>query len=168
VGGFSSTPVIFFGIKKMEERVQKLLKKMQILFWIMTGAAFIFFLINILIHYQLKLSVSPPFGSLKIWGLCLFIISVITGIALPVLLRTFFHSRAHKKKSARFPDFVILQQRIIIISLLSTLPANIAYLYLVPKLYLYGSVIAALYGIYSSLPSRKKITGELKYYGLDV
>jgi len=151
----------------MKEPAQKLLKKMQIIFWIMTGIALVFFIINLIIHYQLKLSVKPPFGSLMVWGLFLFIISVVAGIALPILLRTLFHSRAHKEKKAQFPGYAVLQERIMVISLLSAIPANIAYLYLVPKLYLYGSVIAALYGIYSSLPSKKKITGELKYYGLD-
>lgn len=133
----------------------------------MTGSASIFFIITILIHYYLKISVSPPFGSLFFWGLSLFLLSVITGIALPILMRTLFHSRAFKEKNAHFTDYTILQQRIMIISLASTLPANCAYLFLIPNLYLYGSVIAALYGIYSSIPSGKKIAGELKYYGLD-
>ncbi|MBN2531828.1 MAG: hypothetical protein JXB88_02990 [Spirochaetales bacterium] len=150
----------------MEEIILKLLKKLRIIFWIITGGAIVFFSITIITHYLAKITVSPPFGSLMIWGLFLFIMSVITGVAIPILLRTFFHSRVYKKKSASFQDYAHLQQYNMIISLLSTLPANLAYLFLVPKLYLYGSVIAALYGIYSSLPSVKKIAGELKYYAI--
>jgi len=152
----------------MEDNVGNLLKKIRIIFRIMIGIAIVFFIMNIFIHYLLKISVVPPFGSLFSWGLGLFIVSVITGVALPILMRTFFHSRAYRKKNAHFADYIVLQKRIMIVSLLSAIPANCAYLFLVPKLYLYGSVIAGLYGIYSSIPSEKKIAGELKYYGLDV
>jgi hypothetical protein len=151
----------------MDDKTQKLLEKMRIIFWIMTSGAIIFFIINIIVHYVIKVSVKPP-GSLFYWGLALFILSVITGAALPVLMRTVFHSRAYKKKSAQFNDYAQHKQLVIVISLLASIPANCAYLFLVPKLYLYGSVLAGLYGIYAALPSERKITGELKYYGLEV
>jgi predicted secreted protein len=112
----------------------------------------------------MKVAISPPFGQLRAWGILLLIVSVILGVALPILLRTLFNSRAVEAKRVALVDFVAHQQRLVVVSISAAYVAGVAYLLLVPNLYLYGSVLAGLYGIYSAIPSERKLKGELRFY----
>ncbi len=141
-------------------------KKLLKVFWIMITAALIFLSIGVFIHRS-GISVEPPFGSAWSWGLALLILSVSCGIALPILMRTIFHEQAIKRRKVDFERFTSFQIYLIIVSLSAAFFACLAYLFLVPKFHLYASVLAGLYGVYSSIPSEKKIAGEMKYYGLD-
>ena len=142
-----------------------LLKKMRLVFCILCGAETLFFIFIFFLHRQ-EISVTPPFLSLWTWGFVLLVLSVTFGVALPILMRTLFHSQAARDKKVEFWRYEMLQLSLIIISLLGAFFACFAYLFLVPEFHLGASVLAGLYGIYSAIPNRRKITAELNYYGL--
>ena len=150
----------------MNERADLLQKKITLTFWLGMLPVILLFGLDVLLH-QLQVEVAPPVGSLRLWGIVLLILSVGCGIALPILMRTLFQSRAAKKKSVSFEEYQRFILALTLVALSAALLADIAYLFVVPKLYLYGSVLAGLYGIYSAIPSRRKISAELKYYGLE-
>jgi hypothetical protein len=149
----------------MAKNDMKLTRK---LFWIF-GAAItpvvLFFVADVVIH-QMRIQVSLPFGTPRLWGIAVLILSVLCGVALPILLRAGFQTRASRKRSVGIEEYTSLQVLLTVLSMVAALLACVAYLFLFPKLYLYGSVLAGLYGIYSSIPSRRKIASELRYYGL--
>jgi hypothetical protein len=111
----------------------------------------------------MKVAISPPFGQFRVWGILLLIVSV--GVTLPILLRTLFNRRAVEVKQVALVDFVAHQQRLVVVSISAAYVTGVAYLLLVPNLYLYGSVLAGLYGIYSAIPSERKLKGSFASTG---
>jgi predicted secreted protein len=114
----------------------------------------------------MTITIQVPFGSLRVWGIFLLVVSVLLGVAIPVLFRTMFNKRAVDAKYVAPAAFVGHQKRLVVISISAAYVAGLAYLLVVPNLYLYGSVLAGLYGIYSAIPSERKLEGELRFYGL--
>ncbi len=149
----------------MEQDVAKLIRSLNRLFWVLTVLAVAVLGLSYLLH-QMNITIPPPFGGLRAWGIFLLLLSVILGIALPVLLRTLFNKRAVDAKHVQWAVFVAHQQRLVVVAISAAYVAGIAYLFLVPNLYLYGSVLAGLYGIYSAIPSERKLAGEMRFYGL--
>ena len=158
-----------YNIKKTKEQeedmVSALLKKMTRVFSILCGPAALFFIIIFFLHRQ-EIAVTPPFWSRWTWGVVLLVLSVTFGIALPILMRTLFHSRTVRDKKVEFWRYEKLQVNLIIISVLGAFFACFAYLFLVAKFHLGASVLAGLYGIYSAIPVRRKVAADMKYYGL--
>jgi len=101
-------------------------------------------------------------------GLFLFVLSAFFGIALPILMRNLFRYRAIKKGDMNISLFFKFENKTLLIALISGYIANIAYILLVPKLHLYGSIIIALYAIYVNYPEKKKIIVDLKTFGMDI
>lgn len=149
----------------MNEDVAKLARILNRLFWVLTVLAFTFLGLGYLLH-RMNVTIPPPFGGLRTWGIFLLVLSVLLGVALPILLRTLFNKRAVDAKHVDLNVFVDHQKRLVVISISAAYAAGIAYLLMVPNLYLYGSVLAGLYGIYSAIPSERKLAGELRFYGL--
>ena len=149
----------------MNEDVAKLARTLNRLFWVLTFLAIAVLGLGYLLH-RMDISISPLVGGLRAWGIFLLVVSVFMGVALPVLIRTLFNKRAVDAKHVDLASFVAYQKRIVIISVSAAYVAGIAYMLVVPNLYLYGSVLAGLYGIYSAVPSERKLAGELRFYGL--
>jgi len=149
----------------MNQDVLTLTRKLSRLFWVMTVVAVIFLGIGYLLH-RMNILIQAPFGSLRSWGIFLLILSVTLGVALPVLLRTLFNKKAVEAKRVELGLFFVHQKRLVVVSVSAAYAAAISYLLMVPNLYLYGSVLAALYGIYSAIPTGHKLKGELRFYGL--
>jgi len=145
--------------------VDTLLKKLTLVFGILVGIAAVFFALIYLTHFR-KITVTPPTFTIWVWGVILLVLTVWFSVALPILMRTLFHSKAVKNKKVEFGQYEKLQVNLIIVTLIGAYTACLAYLFLVPKLHLYGSVLAGLYGIYAAIPTRKKISADLAYYGL--
>jgi len=138
----------------MGEHTEALAGRLSRLFWAVTAVAAGLFGLDIVFH-RAGIDVAVPFGTLRLWG-----------IALPILLRALFQTRAAERGKVTIEGYERLQVRIMLLVLAAALAADAAYLFPVPPLYLYGCVLAALYGIYSIIPSSRKIAGELRYYGL--
>jgi hypothetical protein len=143
-----------------------LLKKLTLLFGVLVGIAAVFFAVVYYIYYR-KIAVTAPLFSIWVWGVILLVLTVLFSVALPILMRTLFHSRSVRNKKAEFFQYERLQTNLIIVHLIGAYTACLACLFLVPKFHLYASVVAGLYGIYAAIPNRKKISADLKYYGLE-
>ncbi len=142
-----------------------ILKKLWSVFLISMALPLLLFAGVVVVH-QLGIRISPP-GSIRVWGIILFILSVALGAALPVFLRTSFHSKYIKKNSIGKTEYLAYQQKVITVCSIAVVSASLAYLFIVSSLYMYGSILAALYGIYSALPFKEKIVNELKIYKLE-
>jgi len=149
----------------MGEHTEALAGRLSRLFWAVTAVAAGLFGLDIVFH-RAGIDVAVPFGTLRLWGIALLVLSVACGVALPILLRALFQTRAAERGKVTIEGYERLQVRIMLLVLAAALAADAAYLFPVPPLYLYGCVLAALYGIYSIIPSSRKIAGELRYYGL--
>ncbi|MCK5007745.1 MAG: hypothetical protein KAR73_10175 [Spirochaetales bacterium] len=145
--------------------VEALLKKLTVLFGILVGFATAFLGLVYLAHFK-KITVTPPLFSIWTWGVILLVLTVFFGVALPILMRTLFHSKAVKNKKVEFSHYERLQINLIVVSMIGAYTACLAYLFLVPKFHLYASIIAGLYGIYAAIPARRKISADLSYYSL--
>ena len=150
----------------MSDEFSELLKMLNRLFWTLTAIAVAFLGLGYLLHRMgIKISSSP--ASLRIWGIILMVLAAMLGVALPILVRTLFNKRAVNAKHVSKAEFVAHHKRLIIIAISAAYVAGAAYILVVPGLYLYGSVLCGLYGIYSAIPQERKLKGEMRYYGLD-
>lgn len=142
--------------------VDKLTKKLIKVFVLLLLPALALFVLAYIGH-RTGLRVAAP-GNLKVWGIVLLLLSVILSVALPILLRAVFHDRSARRKLVEYWQYERFQVRQMAVTLAGAVFAGLAYLLLVPRFHLYGSVLAALYGVYSVLPARRKLAGEMKYY----
>ncbi len=134
-------------------------------FWISMSLPILLF-IGVVILQKLEIGIIPP-GSIRIWGILLFVLAAAFGAALPVLLRTTFHDKFLKNNNVNVPEYIEYQKKLFILCSVAIVPASFAYMFIVSPLYMYGSVLAALYGIYSALPFKDKISKELGMYKLE-
>jgi len=138
------------------------MKKLIRYFVLMILPVIILFTLSYFAHQQ-NIRITPP-GNLQAWGVLLLILAVSLSMALPILMRTIFHDRSARRGGVDFWSYERFQLRQMAVAISGAVFAGLAYLFLVPKFHLYATVLAGLYGIYSVLPSRKKISGEMKYY----
>lgn len=150
----------------MNDELNEVTKTLNRLFWTLTGIAVAFLGLGYLLH-RMGITISSPPGSLKLWGIVLLTLAAMLGIALPILMRTLFNKRAVQAKKVSMSEFVIHHKRLIAVAISAAYVAGIAYILVVPGLYLYGSVLCGLYGIYSAIPQERKLKGEMRYYGLN-
>jgi len=147
-----------------EENTGNILKRLWILFWLSIISPLLLFIAVVIIHQMGIIIIAP--GNIRVWGILLLVLSVSFGVALPVLFRTSFHGNYLKTKKVTLSDYFIYQRKMVVVCAVSIIPASGAYLLIVSPLYMYGSILAALYGIYSTLPFSDKIVNELKMYSL--
>ena len=149
----------------MNEDMAGLIRKLNLLFWGLTLPAALFLGAAYLLH-RMEITVPPPAGPLRAWGIGLLVAAVALGVAIPIVLRTLFNRAALQAGSVQPGEFAAHQKRLVAVAVSSAYVAGIGYLLLVPPLYLYGSVLAGLYGIYSAIPSERKLKAEMKFYGV--
>ena len=140
-------------------------KKLLKVFWFSLALPLLLFL-AVAITLQLGIRYNPP-GNIRIWGILLLVLSVTFGVALPVLFRTFFHGKYIKHKSVSISEYLVYQRGLITVCSIAIISASISYLFIVSTLYMYGSILAALYGVYSAIPFNERIVKELKIYKLE-
>lgn len=151
-------------ITPMNEETHSLLNRMNRRFWIWAAAdAAIFILIFFLHRAGITPSVTPPI--LRGLGITFLILTALACAAAPIMIRSVYVSRTLKTGRFHPANYGDLQVRLISLSMAGALFAAGSYLFLVPKLHLYAAMIAALYGVYSAIPAKKKIQGEINYFG---
>ncbi len=148
-----------------EITTKNILKKLWKTFWIITVLPLLLFMGVVLVH-QLEIRITAP-GNIRTWGIFLLVFSVTFGVAVPVYIRTSFHGRYVKENHIAISKYLIYQRNMITVCSIAIVSASLAYLFIVSPLYLYGSILTALYGIYSVLPFRIKIENELRIFRLD-
>jgi hypothetical protein len=134
-------------------------------FWISVSPALAFLALDVIVH-QSHGSVTPPVGSIRLWGVTLLIVAAGLGVALPILLRSLFHDRARKQGRVDPAAYERHEKTVMTVSIAAAWVGALAYLFPVQGLHLYGSVLAGLYGIYSAIPSSTKLSAQMRYYGL--
>ena len=142
-----------------------LVKRLTRIFSILASVAVVLFGVDFLL-YVLKVPIVLPGIPIGVLGLVFLMISVFFGVALPILMRTLFQTRAAKRKRVGLGEMESFQVKLVVIPLIAAYSADLACLFIVPNIHLYGSVLCALYGIYSAIPVRRKILADLNYYGL--
>lgn len=124
----------------------------------------LFFFTTAIIHWKC-IAITPAIDA-GILGTSLFVLSITFGAALPILIRAAFHKNFLTAGSVSQNDFLKREKILILFSAVALTTASAAYLYSLAPLYTYGSMLAALYGIYGNLPFEVKIQRELKIYCL--
>ncbi len=143
--------------------MKDLMKKMWMRFFISVLPFTLLLVAGYLVHRNNSGSLLPD-GATRPVGILLLFGSVVLGVAVPILSRVRFHNIC--RKNGISPDsYLSHQSRQMVLVGITGVLAGGAYLLVVAGLYLYGSVLAALYGIYSVLPYEVKTAGELKAYG---
>lgn len=154
-----------FGL--MDNDLKEICQKLKNIYWVMFSIAFLLFFIVFFLH---KINNLPSISSEYIGyvGWLLFVLTALFGIALPILMRNLFRYRVVKHGGVDLESFFHYEKRALLTALTSAYIANIAYILLVPKLHLYGSVLIALYAISVVYPKRRKIFIDMKCFGLDL
>ena len=147
----------------MNNEIHNLLKKMNRIFWIW---ACIDLTVFVLIFFLHRAGVSPELPSQALWvsGIVLLVLTAAGSIAAPIMIRSLYVSRTLKARRFFIGQYESIQILLVSLSMAAALIAGVSYLLLVPKLHLYAAMIAALYGVYSAIPSKKKIQGEINYF----
>ena len=97
----------------------------------------------------------------------IFILSAIFALALPIFYRTLFaHHRRHL--SGIVPaELYIFERNLIGMAMVTPYLAMVAYLIGLPRFYLAGTLLLALYAVYYYYPSKKRITFEERIFRAD-
>ncbi len=107
-----------------------------------------------------------PLQFIRPVGISLFVISIVMNVGFPIIMRTRFHDRAiAADNQIGVEKYLVYQTRLFVSVGVGAAFAGLAYLLVVSNFHLYGSILSALYGIYSILPFPEKTSGELKAYG---
>jgi hypothetical protein len=87
----------------------------------------------------------------------IFIAAIVTGVALPVWLRTLFAHRRRNQYTVSSEDFLRFQRQILYSAIATPYLALAAFLLVLPPVHFFGTVLAALYAAYYYYPSEKRI-----------
>lgn len=148
-----------------ESLIKDILSNLWKKFWISMSLPILLF-VGVVILQKQGIRIIPP-GNIRIWGILLLVLSAAFGAALPVFLRTSFHGKFLKDNNVNISEYNEYQKKLFILCSVAVVPASFAYMFIVSPLYMYGSVLAALYGIYSTLPFKDKISRELRMYKIE-
>ena len=149
----------------MDNNLKKICQKLKNIYWVMVSITFFLFFLIFSLHKINNLpSINPKYIGYLGW--LLFVLTALFGIALPILMRSLFRYKVIKYKKVNINLFFQFKKRTLFIALTSAYVANIAYIFLVPKLHLYGSVLIALYAISVTYPKEREILIDMKCFGL--
>ncbi|MGM0383934.1 MAG: hypothetical protein ACQEQO_10635 [Thermodesulfobacteriota bacterium] len=105
-----------------------------------------------------------PIRYIEFFAPAVFVVSVISAIAMPIFCRTFFANKMRDEKAVSLDDFVKFERRILYISLITPYLALIAFLFDFPKFHLAGSFLMAIYAAYYYYPSKRRITFDKRIF----
>jgi hypothetical protein len=90
-------------------------------------------------------------------GPWLFSLAVVLAVAAPVVVRTLFAHRMRHNRVVAEADFFQFQRRMIHWALLTPYLAVAACLIPLPRFFFAGIILATLYAVYYTYPSRRRI-----------
>ena len=97
----------------------------------------------------------------------IFILSAIFALALPIFYRTLFaHRRSHLSRIVP-AELLKFERNLIGMAMVTPYLAMVAYLIGLPRFYLAGTILLALYAVYYYYPSKKRITFEERIFRTD-
>lgn len=107
------------------------------------------------------------FGPTEFQGILaplLFILSVVFAIALPIFFRTLFANSVRDQKSVSEADLLKFERTFLYFALVTPYVTLAAYMLELPRFYVGGTVIMALYAAYYYFPSQKRIQFERRIF----
>ncbi len=147
--------------------MQNLIKKLNLMFLICAVLSLLEY-ISIFVFHKLGFTPNVTGDDLRNMGLIFFILSVTSGIALPIIFRTLLHGKLIANKRIKLSEYLRYNIYLFILAYISVVFSSVNYFLAAPPLYLYGSVLAALWGIYGVMPGKKRISTETKYYRVNI
>jgi len=109
--------------------------------------------------------IALPAPSLPIpWGPIAFILTAACGLAAPILYRTAFALIWRKRAPIAASVFVRFERNLIWLGMISLTLAMSADLLAVPLFYQAGSLLMALYAVYSTFPSQKRLSLDRRLF----
>ncbi|MGD8520032.1 MAG: hypothetical protein PVF56_02705 [Desulfobacterales bacterium] len=116
----------------------------------------------VLQHFQLVDWTIPRFTA--ILPPAIFIVSVCTALALPILYRTVFANNVRHQTSTAEKDWLKFERNLLYIALATPYVGLIAQILQLPRFHLAGTIIMALYAVYYYYPSKKRITFDRRVF----
>ena len=98
-----------------------------------------------------------PLAGAAAWAPVLFIFSVVTAGAAPILIRTLFAHRNRHQRQITKNEFLRFQELQVLVVMVTPYLALAAYALAVPGFYLGGTVLAMLYALYYHYPSHRRL-----------
>ncbi len=144
--------------------IRQLIGKIGRVFWIGVIVNALI-LLSVYIYQSRGSDIALAGDAIWIIGVVLLIAVAGIGVAAPILLRTFFLAQTAKEQRFSRRKYESLLVWTSILPMIAAALASLSYLLLVPKWHLYATVLFALYAVYSAIPAKKKIHGELNYFG---
>ena len=121
-----------------------------------------FILIFILQHFHLvnfNISQIPP-----VLYPIIFIASVCFAVAFPIFYRTVFANKRRHQTHTAEEDWLKFERNLLYIAMVTPYIALIAQILQLPRFYLAGTIIMALYAVYYYYPSKKRIAFERRIF----
>jgi hypothetical protein len=103
-----------------------------------------------------------PFQTIVAPGL--FILSVISAIALPIFFRSLFAHKVRDQKSVSAEALLRFERTFLYIALFTPYVALGSFVLEIPRFYCAGTVLMALYAVYYYYPSAKRIQFERRIF----
>ncbi len=99
-----------------------------------------------------------------IWAPLLFVLSMASAVAAPILIRSLFAHRVRHRSRISAPEFLRFQRLQIVTVMATPYLALTAYALAVPRFYLAGIILATLYGLYYHFPSRQRVVFDQRIF----
>lgn len=147
----------------MDEENKRIIKQAHFVFTLWAIIDAVAFITMFLLH---RAGLPPALDQKIIWtvGIVILMSVAIIAVATPILLRSLFMAKTIKTRQFSLDEYRRLLIWTIILPMGGAFAASIAYFFMVPKLHLLTTMMFSLYGVYSAIPARKKITGEIIYF----
>lgn len=99
------------------------------------------------------------------YELTFFLICLVFGAAVPLFYRNSFAGKSKEGRIVELSRYLSFQRNMALLAMVSTVALCGEYLVEGGTTYLYGSVLATLYGIFAVFPEKKRIKKELYEWG---
>lgn len=90
-------------------------------------------------------------------GPVIFILSAISAVAAPILIRTLFAHRMQGRRQVTPAELLVFERTLIATALVTPYLSLAAGILALPRFYLTGSFLLALYAVYYYYPSKKRM-----------
>jgi heme/copper-type cytochrome/quinol oxidase subunit 2 len=98
------------------------------------------------------------------WVPVLFVLAVVTAAAVPILVRTVFAHRMHRRRHTSETEFLRFQRTLLIVVMATPYLALAVYALGAPNFYLGGALLAMLYALYYHYPSEKRLAFDRRVF----
>ena len=98
------------------------------------------------------------------FSIAVFVASVCTAVALPVLYRTLFANRQRGRKQTPAADWLKFERSLIYIAMATPYLAVTAQILELQRLHLAGTLIMSFYAVYYYYPSKRRIVHDRRIF----